>query len=172
MYVIPIDLSQQQQVLAATRDTVQHAERLFERAFRLPLVRFDLVGRAAGMYRVRGRQQEIRYNPYIFGKYFDDNLISTVPHEVAHYLADELYGARNIRPHGVEWKAIMHRLGANPTVTCRYDLSGIPQRQQRRFEYACGCSTHAISTVRHKRVQSGKGHYLCRRCRQSLVFTG
>jgi SprT protein len=172
MTINPIDQSQQQRVVAATHDTVQRAERLFERAFSLPAIRFDLSGRAAGMYRVRRQQQEIRYNPYIFGKYFDDNLANTVPHEVAHFLAYELFGTRNIRPHGMEWRAIMHRLGAEPSVTCQYDLGGIPQRRQRRFEYSCGCSSHAISTVRHNRVQRGKGRYLCRQCRQPLVYTG
>ena len=172
MTIKPIDQSQQHRVVAATRDTVQQAERLFEREFHLPAIRFDLSGRTVGMYRVRRRQQEIRYNPYIFGKYFDDNLANTVPHEVAHYLADELFGARNIRPHGTEWRTIMQRLGAEPAVTCQYDLSGIPQRRQRRFEYSCGCSRHAISAVRHNRVQGGKGRYLCRQCRQPLVFTG
>jgi len=172
MYVNPIDQSQQHQVVATTRETIQRAERLFECEFQIPFISFDLSGRAAGMYRVRRRRQEIRYNPYIFGKYFSDNLANTVPHEVAHYLADELFGARNIRPHGTEWQAIMCKLGAEPAVTCRYDLSGIPQRRQRRFDYSCSCSTYAISTVRHNRVQRGKGSYLCRQCRQPLVFTG
>jgi len=172
MTINPIDRSQQQQVVVATRETVQRAGELFERDFSLPTIRFDLTGRAAGMYRVSRWRQEIRYNPYIFGKYFTENLANTVPHEVAHYLADELFGARNIRPHGTEWRAIMCKLGVEPEVTCQYDLSGIPQRRQRRFEYSCGCTTYAISTVRHNRVQGGRGSYLCRQCRQPLVFTG
>ena len=172
MTINPIDQPQQQQVVAATRETIERAGQLFEREFQLPLISFDLSGRAAGMYRVSRWRQEIRYNPYIFGKYFNDNLANTVPHEVAHYLADELFGARNIRPHGTEWQAIMYKLGAEPAVTCRYDLSGIPQRRQRRFDYSCACTTYAISTVRHNRVQRGKGSYQCRQCRQPLVFTG
>lgn len=172
MNVNPIDQSQQRRVVSATRECIQRAGRLFGREFLLPLVSFDLSGRAAGMYRVRRQQQEIRYNPFLFGKYFDDNLANTVPHEVAHYLADELYGLRNIRPHGAQWKAIMRKLGAEPAVTCRYDLSGIPQRRQRRFDYSCGCSHHAVSAVRHNRVQGGLGSYQCRQCRQPLVYTG
>ena len=172
MTINPIDQSQRQQVVATTRETLQQAGRLFERDFSLPTIRFDLTGRAAGMYRVSRRRQEIRYNPYIFGKYFNDNLANTVPHEVAHYLADELFGARNIRPHGTEWQAIMCKLGVEPAVTCQYDLSGIPQRRQRRFDYSCGCTTYAISTVRHNRVQRGLGKYVCRQCCTPLVFAG
>lgn len=172
MAINPINQSQRQQVVVTTRETIQRAGQLFGSEFQLPLISFDLSGRIAGMYRVRWRQQEIRYNPYIFSKYFSDNLANTVPHEVAHYLADELFGTRNIRPHGTEWQAIMCKLGVEPTVTCQYDLSGIPQRRQRRFDYSCGCKTHAISTVRHNRVQGGKGSYLCRQCRRPLVYTG
>jgi len=172
MYVKPIGQSRQQQVVAATRACIQRAEQLFERDFQLPHIRFDLSGRIAGMYRVCRQQHEIRYNPYLFGKYFDDNLANTVPHEVAHYLVAELYGWRNIRPHGAQWKAIMHRLGAAPLVTCRYDLSDIPQRRQRRFDYVCDCATHRLTTVRHNRVQYGQEKYLCRQCRQPLVFSG
>ncbi len=172
MTVNPINPSQQDQVITATRECIQRAEQLFERDFPLPRIRFDLSGRIAGMFRLRRQQQEIRYNPYLFGKYFDDNLANTVPHEVAHYLVSELYGWRNVRPHGAEWKAIMCRLGAKPTVTCRYDLSGVPQRRQRRFNYSCECTTHALSAIRHNRVQRGQGYYTCRQCRQPLVFKG
>ncbi|MCG6900300.1 MAG: SprT-like domain-containing protein [Gammaproteobacteria bacterium] len=172
MYVKPIDQSQQLQVIAATHACIQQAERLFARDFSKPVIRFDLSGRIAGMYRLLGQQPEIRYNPYLFGKYFDDNLANTVPHEVAHHLVAELYGWRNIRPHGTQWKDVMRRLGAAAAVTCRYDLSGIPQRRQRRFNYSCGCTTHALSAVRHNRMQRGQGRYLCRQCHQTLVFAG
>jgi SprT protein len=172
MFVKPVDQSQQQQVVAATYACIQQAGQLFARDFSKPVIRFDLSGRVAGMYRVCGQQREIRYNPYLFGKYFDDNLANTVPHEVAHHLVAELYGWRNIRPHGAQWKAVMHRLGAAAAVTCRYDLSGIPQRRQRRFPYVCDCTAHRLSTVRHNRVQGGLGIYLCRQCRQPLVYAG
>ncbi len=56
-------------------------------------VRFELQGRAAGMYRVHKGERVIRYNPYIFSKYFDDSLANTVPHEVAHYITDVLLRA-------------------------------------------------------------------------------
>lgn len=172
MMVAPITELQQDQVVSATRHCIERAGKLLEQQFELPPVMFDLQGRAAGMYRVyRGRGQ-IRYNPYIFGKYFTDNLANTVPHEVAHYLTDELYGLRNVRPHGREWQTFMRLLDAEPSVTCRYDLTGVPQRRQRRFSYQCACSSHAVSAVRHNRVQRGLGSYLCRRCREPLVFTG
>ena len=172
MTLEPITGAGQQQVVDATRACVDRAGRLLQRDFRVPEVTFDLQGRAAGMYRVHRRQRRIRYNPYIFAKYFSDNLTNTVPHEVAHYLTDLLYGLGNIRPPGKEWQTVMRLLGAEPTVTCHYDLSGVPVKRQRRFSYRCACGPHAISTVRHNRVLSGACRYVCRRCRSELVFAG
>ncbi len=172
MPVTPLNAALQQQVAAATRDCIRRAGELLDHPLDPVSVSFALGGRAAGMYRVQQGQRQIRYNPYIFGKYFADNLANTVPHEVAHYATDVLYGLRNIRPHGPEWRAVMQLLGAAPLATCRYDLSGIPLRRQRRFTYHCACSTHAITTARHNRVASGRARYFCKHCRTALAFAG
>lgn len=169
MIIDPIDKQQQAQVRDATADCLSRAGELMRTEFAPVAVRFDLTGRAAGMYRsVRG-DSLIRYNPYIFAKYFDNNINITVPHEVAHYVTDRLYGLRNIRPHGAEWKAVMRALGAEPRATARYDLEGIPVRRQRRFSYRCKCNTHQLSTARHNRVRRGQAAYHCRVCGAALV---
>ncbi len=165
----PIDFDQQQQVRVATNDYLLRAHRLFNRDFAPIEVVFDLTGRSAGMYRVRGRARWIRYNPYLFAKYFDDNLQSTVPHEVAHYVTDVLHGLRNIRPHGQEWRAVMRAFGADDSVTCSYELTGIPQRRVPRYEYRCGCQSHQLSAQRHNKIRSGRAHYYCRCCGASLI---
>jgi len=167
--IIPIDSADQARVIAATHDFIARAGTHFGRRFEAIPVLFDLRGRNAGMYRIRGRQRCIRYNPWLFAKYFDDNLTDTVPHEVAHYICDQLYGLRNIRPHGREWQAMMRLFGVEPRRTCSYDLEGIPQRRQQRHPYRCACREHQVSTVRHKRIQAGRAQYLCRSCKQPLI---
>ena len=109
--VQPIGEQQQQQVRQATQDCLQRVAAICRLDLEPIPVTFDLKGRAAGQYRVHGNERSIRYNPFIFAKYFDDNLHETVPHEVAHYATDMLYGLNNIRPHGVEWQTVMHSLG-------------------------------------------------------------
>lgn len=121
------------------------------------------------MYRVTKNQRQIRYNPYIFSKYFDDNLAVTVPHEVAHYVADVVYGIKNIRPHGKQWKMLMDRFGADASRTCSYDLSGIPVRAARRHAYSCECSTHKLTSIRHNKIQRGTARYFCKTCRTELI---
>jgi len=170
--VAPLSTAQRHRVVEATFATIGRAAELFDCGFAEIPVSFELRGRAAGMYVVRGGRRVIRYNPYIFAKYFSDNLVNTVPHEVAHYVTDVLYGLRRVRAHGPEWRAVMRAFGAEPAVTCRYDLDGIPVRRQRRYSYQCGCTTHSVSAVRHNRIQGGLARYHCRHCRTPLSYAG
>ena len=168
----PIDLSRQSQVVSHTHHYIGVASKIFGRPFAEIPVSFKLTGRAAGMYHVQRNKRFIRYNPYIFAKYFSDNLHNTVAHEVAHYIADMLYGIKNIKPHGTQWRTIMGQFGVEPQVTCRYDLEGIPQRQHRRFAYQCQCRQYAISTRRHNMILRGQRHYHCPTCNGTIHYAG
>jgi len=165
-----IGKTQQSLVISQSHDYIARAETLFQRKFAPVEILFDLMGGTAGMFRVRQRHQQIRYNPWLFAKYFDENLASTVPHEVAHYIVHKLYSPRRMRPHGEEWQVLMVAFDAEPTVTGNYDLCGIPQRRQRRFNYRCDCRQHELSTRRHNQVISGNSSYQCRDCRGQLSY--
>jgi SprT protein len=168
--VQPITPGHQRHIRDLTGEYIRRAGKIYNHELPLIPVSFDLKGRAAGMYRVQNRHRSIRFNPYIFAKYPDDNIASTVPHEVAHYVVDMLYGVTSVRPHGVEWQKVMLSLGAEPRVTGNYDLSGIPVRRQRRHTYQCACQMHQISTVRHNKIRLGKAHYFCRSCRTPIML--
>ncbi|HEC19439.1 MAG TPA: metallopeptidase (SprT family) [Gammaproteobacteria bacterium] len=164
----PINADQQQQVIRRVGELLQHCAQRLDHDFKPIECRFDLRGRSSGMYVIKNRQRYLRFNPFIFAKYFEDSLATTVPHEVAHYVADILFGFRHIRPHGEEWRDIMRLLGAEPRVTGNYDLTGLPVRQQRRFDYRCACMTHSLTTVRHNRIRRGQSEYVCRKCGEHL----
>ncbi len=164
----PIDSAQRDRVTKKTIAYIRQAANIFNRRFDLIPVLFDLSGRAAGMYKVNKNQKLIRYNPYIFGKFFDDNLAVTVPHEVAHYITDQVFGLRRIRPHGQEWRALMAEFKVDPSTTCNYDLEGIPLRAQRKHIYVCGCTSHKLSSHRHNKVARGLARYFCRKCKDEL----
>ena len=170
--VEPIGATRQRQVIAATERFISDAQGIYDRSFGSVPVLFDLSGRAAGMFKVVGRRRWIRYNPWIFAKYYEENLRDTVPHEVAHYIVHELYGSRAVKPHGQQWRALMARFDADPGVTFDLDLDGIPSRRQRTHPYHCGCRIHQVSTTRHNRAVKGKGRYQCRQCSGPLVYAG
>ncbi|MDH5178586.1 MAG: SprT-like domain-containing protein [Gammaproteobacteria bacterium] len=170
-YVEPIDAQLQNQVIALTQDYIRRAAGFYQREFTdIPII-FNLSGRIAGMYRVYRGDRLIRYNPYLFAKYYADNLARTVPHEVAHYITDMLYGIRKVKPHGREWQKVMNMFGVEPRVTCDYDLSGIPQRKQQRHDYRCACRHYSITTRRHNMIRKGERLYQCPTCRNIIEAT-
>lgn len=169
--IAPIDSRQQQQVVERTHHYIKRAGEIFGRRFDAIPVLFNLRGRSAGMYRVRNRQRQIRYNPHLFAKYFEDNLAVTVPHEVAHYVIDCVYGMRRVRPHGAEWKNLMREFGADDSRTCRYDLSGIPVKSEKRYDYHCGCKTHQLTARRHNKVLKKRIYYVCKSCNGKLAYS-
>ena len=166
----PITLEQQRLITDQTNDYIEQASFLFDIKIKPVEITFNLKGRAAGMYRVSRSKREIRYNAHIFSKFYEDNFNTTIPHEVAHYITDITYGLRYIKPHGKEWKAVMHAFDADASVTANYDLSGIPLKKQTLFTYQCGCQEHQLSSVRHNRIKRNSGQYYCNHCKQSLQF--
>ena len=177
-YISPLSAEQQQIVIDETISYIKQAIDLFNIIDKAVDIIFDLKGRSAGMYRVKinrglvfSRQQRaIRYNPYIFSKYFDDNFATTIPHEVAHYVTDIIYGLKNIKPHGKEWKAVMHAFDADASVTADYDLSGIPLKKLSVFTYRCDCREHQLSSIRHNKIRKRRYRYFCNYCKQVLHY--
>ncbi|MNO84373.1 hypothetical protein D3C76_757130 [compost metagenome] len=100
----------------------------------------------------------------------EDFLKQTVAHEVAHLIAHQLFGDR-IQPHGEEWQLIMRGVYELPPNRCHtYDVK---RRSVTRYIYKCPCadSDFPFSAQRHGLVRQGR-RYLCRRCRNTLVFSG
>ena len=129
---------------------------------------FDLSGRAAGMYVVRSGDRWFRFNPWIFARYFEENLRDTVAHEVAHYVVDLRFGRRSVKPHGPRWREVMKEFGVAPVVRHDFDLEGLPMRRQRQYAYRCGCRNHLLSAVRHNRIVARRAVYRCRKCGEEI----
>ena len=145
--ITPLSEPQKVEVREATSRCIVQASALYGRAFNLVPVDFDLSGRCAGMYQVRGSTRRIRFNPWLFAKYYQDSVTDTVIHEVAHYIVDSLYGLKRVKPHGQEWKKIMVDLGGIPKATGRYELT----------------------IMRHRKIAKQRAKYLCQYCHGMLV---
>ncbi len=147
------------------------AEQKFQRKIPSPQLKFDLRGAAAGQFRGSKNQAELRFNSQLFSLYFDDNLEHTVPHEVAHYVVFQLFIRGKIRsrvrPHGSEWKAVMHLFGVPAEVRHQYDVSQMQVRRERRVLYQCGCQEHRIAMRTHRKMVQGQQR-ACTKCNQVL----
>ncbi len=129
-----------------------------------PDLRFDLTGACAGQLRwLDGYPPLIRFNLAIAADHTTAFLAETVPHEVAHLVTAVCFG--HVRPHGIEWQAVMTSLGVPEATRChRFSVPADRVRRQHRWAYVCDCREHALSTTRHKRIESGRATYLCRHC--------
>jgi len=166
--IAPISEQQKAEVQDLALNYIACASRIYKKTFISIPITFDLRGKCAGMYRRNGREKLIRFNPWLFAKYYQQSIEQTIPHEVAHYITDCLWPFRRVKPHGKEWKSVMQALGAEPRVTGNFDLTGIPVKQYQRIDYSCGCKTHQLSLIRHRRLLSGQAEYRCRDCKQLL----
>lgn len=168
--VTPINDVVQKEIIILVDDYIDRANHIYNRKFPPIDVFFDLKGRAAGMYKVYRKKRVIRFNPYHFAKFPEENMNETIPHEVAHYITDLVYGLRSIRPHGTEWKALMLEFGVEPKRTYTYSLDGIPTRVHKRHTYSCGCMQFEITTRRHNKIQLKEAEYSCRQCGGKLKY--
>lgn len=154
-------------------DCLLKAQKYFPHSFEIPVINYNLRGRSAGQAVTNSNGTSIlRLNPILLAENFEDSLANTVPHEMAHIIADSRYGL-SIKPHGSEWKHIMiHVLGANPTRTHHYDVSNVALRTRKveKFVYSCGCKTHTLSAIKHNRMLRNPDTYICRICKGKLFF--
>ncbi len=116
-------------------------------------------------------------NPAYFQKPggYDEQLTSTLPHEVAHHICDFIHrnNCRGVRPHGHEWARVMYWMG-RPLERChKMDSEGIVNQHERPYSYKCSCSTPHLLTARvHLKIQRDGRTRICKRCRSRIVYEG
>ncbi len=157
---VPYDI--QRKVLEATARVVELARTLYQRNFPMPTVAFDLRGRTAGQAFLQ--KNMLRYNAVLLMENLEDFLAEIVPHEVAHLVAHQYYGAR-ISAHGPEWKSVMRKLGVEPNRTHSLDTTNSAVGAVQSFTCRCG-KIFALSARRSKAAL--RGQLICRKCSQPL----
>ncbi len=157
-----------EQLLSRVEDCYQQAERFFKRSFVRPQVSFKLRGQKAGVAHLT--ENKLRFNPQLYQENRDDFLRQTVPHEVAHLIAHQLFGLK-IQPHGEEWQLIMR--GVYELLPNRCHSYAVQRRTANHYIYRCSCQDgeFPFSAQRHALVNQGRRYY-CRRCKATLSYTG
>ncbi|WP_120993059.1 SprT family zinc-dependent metalloprotease [Stutzerimonas urumqiensis] len=157
-----------EQLHARVETCYQQAEAFFQRRFTRPEVSLRLRGQKAGVAHLHDNL--LRFNAQLYAENREHFLRQTVPHEVAHLVAHQMFGG-GIRPHGEEWQAIMRGVYGLPPSRCH--SYAIAPRRSTRYLYRCDCEDQAFpfTAQRHALVARGR-RYFCRRCRATLVYTG
>lgn len=157
-----------QRVLDKVNECASQIEKLY--GIKMPeiKIRFDInSARVAGLARLR--LNEVRFNPHFLEKYAEAFIARTVPHEVAHLGVHQVwsqkshFGNRHPAPHGLEWKTMMRRLGADPSRCHDYVADVNIGRKKASFHYTCTvCSkNYTVGPKIHNNMQLGIRKYRC-----------
>ena len=152
-----------QEVNQKVKECIAKAEARFGRTFKYPTIDYKLRGVAAGRAYYYGNH--IKLNPVLLHENRETFIKQTVPHEVAHLIAFQVYGSR-IRPHGKEWASVMNLFGCPANRCHSYDVT--PAHTRKTYEVKCGCKTHSVTSIRYNRMVKGISSYKCVYCKQTL----
>jgi SprT protein len=156
----------QQRALVATAKYVELAGQLFNRRFPMPNVAFDLRGRTAGQ--AFWEQNLLRYNAVLLIENIADFETDTIPHEVAHLIARQVFG-KKIASHGDEWKRVMRAFGVSPSRCHAYDVTN--SAVGGLASYTCDCGKlFPLGPRRSKTARAGR--LTCRACKGKLRPVG
>lgn len=142
------------------------AEAFFNRPFILANITFGLTGGVSGKVLVRDGQYEIQINRAYLESNPERILKQTIPHEVAHLVSFQHYGAR-IKPHGDEWKQVMVEVFKLKPDRCH--SMELPV-ETRPFTYRCACRDFFVSERKHDRMKDSA--HRCNTCKQVVDFVG
>lgn len=143
-----------EKILAKVEESFLKAEKFFGRTFDRPnniiFKRSGLCGGYSNWY-----AKELMFQLDFAEAHEEDYITTTVPHEVAHYVQDQLY--KGSKAHGREWKFIMrYVMGLAPDRCHHYDVSVTKSKTQTKHTYGCGCGkSFKLSTTMHNRIQRG-----------------
>jgi SprT protein len=119
---------------------------------------FSLRGKVAGQ--AWTNDFKLRFNMHLAMGNQEHFLKTTVPHEVAHIVADYVYKRRC--NHGVYWQSVMNTFNVPASRCHSYDTTGI-STGLKKFSYACeNCGNKfGVGAKVHGKIQAGAG-YRCR----------
>lgn len=151
------------------------AQHRFNRIFKLPTIEYKQMGRTSG--KALYKDNVIILNPDFFKNHAEEMINRTLPHEIAHILSYEMFGAVGVG-HGRWWKYVMVHLGLQAERCHTYSLEGVKVRRRKvnRALYRCPvCGSNlSVSMVNHNRISSGniRWHKNCGNSSHPIVFLG
>jgi SprT protein len=143
----------------------------------IPEIRYNTKGKVAGWAHSSRTKPYIDINPILLNENVEEVINQTVPHEMAHIVANMVYCVNyvyNIKPHGREWASVMNTFGV-PAERCHnMDVSTIVSKRNKgkEFQYTCNCQDriHKLSELKHRRFHLEGYAYQCRYCKKTLTF--
>ncbi|MEY4475874.1 MAG: hypothetical protein RL248_1641 [Pseudomonadota bacterium] len=164
MNALRIPIALQQAVMRCLRHKLQLANQHLGTQYPEPEVNYHQRGTSAGSACLQSF--EIRLNPVLLLENQHAFIDEVVPHELAHLLVYRQFG--RVAPHGKEWRWMMEQVLHVPASrTHQFEVTSV---RSKTFNYQCQCQQHALTILRHNKVQRGESEYRCRQCGEKLRF--
>jgi SprT protein len=156
-------------IVAKAKEVVGKANLLFPKnQIDFSAITFDFAMRGKTAGKADCKNLVLYYNLIIAGDNLTEFLNDTVAHEIAHLFQRKMYPTS--KPHGVEWKLVMMKLGYEPTRCHHMDTQSVAKVVHKTVHvYKCNCMEHNMSNLKHKKIVAGRG-YSCTKCKSRLVY--
>jgi SprT protein len=150
---------------------IDKANKMLDTNMEYPKIDCNLRGTTAGY--AYSLVWKLRYNKGLARDNYKDFIYNTVPHEVAHLVADRYYNKRC--HHGKEWKRVMTMFGKEPSRCHDYDVERhrLRKRTIKRHLYECGCPEPVqVGQKHHNILLRELGRVSCKACKNVLSVDG
>jgi SprT protein len=132
-----------------------------------PKITYGLRGTDAGQAFME--QNRLDLNLVLFRENFEDAIVNTIPHEVAHVEAWRR-GLTRGNFHAGIWKQLMIQFRAAPIACHNLDVTTASSRTG-YFTYRCLCNSgNMVSLETHHQIQAAPELFRCRHCKQLPQF--
>jgi SprT protein len=151
-------------------DIAKKAYPAYASQFIMPQINYNLRGTTAG--KAFTRKWRIDLHPHFIETEWHVYLATTVPHEVAHLIAEAVSTTGRVH-HGPGWRRVMHQFGIMDVKRChQYDVTAVARRRT-AYMYKCTkCErTYDLGPKRHARLQYHPRAYWCK-CKGNIVYQG
>ena len=128
--------------------------------YKMPSVVINSRLRTTAGYSYSGKENRIEFNPHLYLRHEDIFHLDTIPHELAHNIADRLFKSKG---HDEAWHNTFFDLtGYLAERTHSMNVKHL-EIKQKTYEYKCDCQTWKFSGRRNSLHK--KGHrYFCKEC--------
>lgn len=154
-------------ILSETKKYIDIANKTLSIKLPYPEVEFSLRGTTAGL--AYSFQNKLNFNLSIAKENKKEFLDQTVPHEVAHIVADNFFKRRC--HHDASWRGIMLNVYGKAPERCHsYEVEHLKARKTKKFLYHCSCPSNVkVGLKVHSNISSGKKNYRCVRCSKTIA---
>lgn len=121
------------------------------------MVSCDIRGKCAGRAMRRGREYFLKFNREAIFKHYDEQVNSTIPHEVAHIVC--MINPSLGKNHDAGWRRVARMLGDVNVGERTHTMQLTAARAKVEYQYNVNGNIVTLGPKRHARLQKGLGQY-------------